>query len=176
MENTTNENDANQSFKSPPRRRRSTFFERRDSIAPQTYCENTDPNVCKKLNDVDVKNNEDLIKYHDKLLVEKEQWKTEVKNRRNKYHDLRQQYQMTTKAPSRSRLSYSSLSNEDIEFLKAKVNISKLVDSQLKLQNSVKETQELYKKAIELDNVLLSHCEQKVNEVTDFILENSTID
>lgn len=86
------------------------------------------------------------------------------------------QYQMTTKAPSRSRLSYSSLSNEDIEFLKAKVNISKLVDSQLKLHNSVKETQELYKKAIELDNVLLSHCEQKVNEVTDFILENSTIE
>lgn len=36
MENTSNENDANQSFKSPPRRRRSTFFERRDSIGMAT--------------------------------------------------------------------------------------------------------------------------------------------
>lgn len=83
---------------------------------------------------------------------------------------------MATKAPSRSRLSYSSLSNEDIEFLKAKVNISKLVDNQQKLHNSVKETQQLYRKAIELDDVLLNHCEQKVNEVTDYLLENSTID
>lgn len=90
--------------------------------------------------------------------------------------NVSRQFQMATKAPSRSRISYASLSNEDIEFLKAKVNISKIVNSQLQLHKCVNETKELYRKAMELDNHLLSYCEEKVKEITDYILENSTIE
>ncbi|CAH2100291.1 unnamed protein product [Euphydryas editha] len=176
MEISVTENDVQQSFRSPPRRRRSTFFERRDSLMPQTFNDTLDPNVCKKLNEVDDKHQQELLRYHNNLLAEKQQWKTEVKNRGNKYHDLRQQYQMASKAPSRSRISYASLSNEDIEFLKAKVNTSKIVDNQLQLHKSVKDTRELYRKAMELDNLILSHCEENIKEITDYILENSTIE
>lgn len=90
--------------------------------------------------------------------------------------NVSRQFQMATKAPSRSRISYASLSNEDIEFLKAKVNISKIVNSQLQLHKCVNETKDLYRKAMELDNQLLNYCEEKVKEITDYILENSTIE
>ncbi|XP_050356845.1 uncharacterized protein LOC126777736 [Nymphalis io] len=176
MENSVTENDEQKSFRSPPRRRRSTFFERRDSFVPQAFTDNIDSNICKKLSEMDDKHTQDLFRYHDNLVAEKDQWKMEVNRRRNKYHDLKQQYQMALTAPSRTRISYSSLSTEDIEFLKSKVNVTKIVDSQLKLHQSVKETQALYRRAMELDNVLLNHCEEKVKEVTDYILENSTIE
>lgn len=83
---------------------------------------------------------------------------------------------MAARAPSRSRISYSALSNEDIEFLKAKVNISKVVENQTKLHKSVKETLALYRRAMELDNVILNDCEDKVNKITKYILDNSTIE
>ncbi|XP_028169369.1 uncharacterized protein LOC114359261 isoform X2 [Ostrinia furnacalis] len=170
MENSVNEGEVHESFRSPPRRRRSTFFERRDSV------ENIDPSQCAKSSTENDKHNQELQTYYEKLLVEKEQWKKEVNNRRNKYHDLRQQYQMAVKASSRSRISYSALSNEDIEFLKMKPNISKLVESQLKLHKSVKETRALYRRANELDDVILSFSEDKINKVTEYILENSTVE
>ncbi|XP_072935224.1 uncharacterized protein [Epargyreus clarus] len=173
METSVNDNEAHQSFKSPPRRRRSTFFERRDSILPQPISEDIDSNPCKQTIEANEKR---YRKYYQTLLAEKEQWKKEVNSRRNKYHDLRQQYQMATKAPSRSRMSYAALSNEDIEFLKAKVNLSKLVESQLKLHKSVKENVALHRRAVELDNVILQNCEDKMNKVTEYILENSTIE
>ncbi|CAG9575531.1 unnamed protein product [Danaus chrysippus] len=176
MENSVAENEAQQSFKSPPRRRRSTFFERRDSLVVQPTSENIDRNVCRNINETEQKEHPELKRYYETLLGEKEQWKTEVNNRRNKYHDIKQQYQMAAKAPSRSRISYSALSNEDIEFLKAKVNISKVVDSQTKLHKSVKETLALYRRAMELDNVILNDCEDKVNKITKHILDNSTIE
>ncbi|XP_075988532.1 uncharacterized protein LOC142984663 [Anticarsia gemmatalis] len=174
MENSINENEIHQSFRSPPRRRRSTFFERRDSIVPHTMSENVNPN--KKETEVTERQTQDMTRYYQKLLAEKEMWKKEVNERRNKYHDLRQQYQMAAKASSRSRMSYSALSNEDIEFLKAKPNISKLVDSQQKLHKSVLETREIYRRASELDNIILTHSEDMVNMVTDYILENSTVE
>ncbi|KAL0896026.1 hypothetical protein ABMA27_012011 [Loxostege sticticalis] len=176
MDNSDNEGAVHQSFRSPPRRRRSTFFERRDSVIPQTLSENIDPNVCAKTSTENEKHNQDLSSYYSKLLVEKEQWKKEVNNRRNKYHDLRQQYQMAAKASSSSRISYSALTNEDIEFLKAKPNISKLVESQLKLHKSVKETRALYQKANELEDVILSFSEDIVSKVTKHILENSSVE
>lgn len=83
---------------------------------------------------------------------------------------------MAVKASSRSRISYSALSNEDIEFLKAKPNLSKLVESQLKLHKSVKETRALHRRANELDDVILAHSEECVNKITDHILENSTLE
>uniref|UniRef100_A0A2A4JC38 Uncharacterized protein n=1 Tax=Heliothis virescens TaxID=7102 RepID=A0A2A4JC38_HELVI len=173
METSMNETEAHQSFRSPPRRRRSTFFERRDSIVPHTMSENVNPN--KPESTVNERRCEDMMRYYQKLLVEKEMWKKQVNERRNKYHDLRQQYQMAVKAPSRSRMSYSALSNEDIEFLKGKPNISKLVDSQQKLHKSVLETTALYRRANELDNVILSQSEKVVSTITDYILENSTV-
>uniref|UniRef100_A0A1E1WEE4 Uncharacterized protein n=1 Tax=Pectinophora gossypiella TaxID=13191 RepID=A0A1E1WEE4_PECGO len=111
-----------------------------------------------------------------RISQEKEQWKKEVNSRRNKYHDLRQQYQMALKTPGRSRMSYSALSAEDIEFLKGKANIPKLVESQLKLHKSVKELRALYKRANELDSVIIKHCEEKVDKITEYIFENSTIE
>ncbi|KAJ8734257.1 hypothetical protein PYW07_014808 [Mythimna separata] len=173
MENSMNETEAHQSFRSPPRRRRSTFFERRDSIVPHTMSENVNPTKIES--DVNERRSEDMTRYYQKLLAEKEMWKKEVNERRNKYHDLRQQYQIAVKAPSRSRMSYSALSNEDIEFLKGKPNISKLVDSQQKLHKSVLETRALYRRANELDEVILTQSENIVSMVTDYILENSTI-
>lgn len=83
---------------------------------------------------------------------------------------------MAANAQSRSRMSYSALSNEDIEFLKAKVNISKVVDSQQKFHTSIKETIALVRKANDLDRVLLQFCEEKVNTITEYILENSMIE
>uniref|UniRef100_A0A1E1WJB9 Uncharacterized protein n=1 Tax=Pectinophora gossypiella TaxID=13191 RepID=A0A1E1WJB9_PECGO len=109
-------------------------------------------------------------------LQRKNNGKKEVNSRRNKYHDLRQQYQMALKTPGRSRMSYSALSAEDIEFLKGKANIPKLVESQLKLHKSVKELRALYKRANELDSVIIKHCEEKVDKITEYIFENSTIE
>lgn len=83
---------------------------------------------------------------------------------------------MAVKAPARSRISYSPLSNDDIEFLKAKINISKLVESQLKLHKSVKETRALFRRASELDEVILSHCEDTVNKITEYVLDHSTVE
>ncbi|RVE53243.1 hypothetical protein evm_002076 [Chilo suppressalis] len=174
MENTTNECETNQSFRSPPRRRRSTFFERRESFVPQSL-KNIDPNIPLKMTENE-RHSPDLLVYHDKLLAEKEQWKKEVNSRKNKYHDLRQQYQMALKSSSRSRISYSALSTEDIEFVKAKPNISKLVESQSKLHKSVKEARALYRRANELDDVILRYSEDKVNRITEYILENSTVE
>lgn len=76
----------------------------------------------------------------------------------------------------RLRMSFSTLSNEDIEFIKGKCNISKLVDSQQKLHKSIKETRALYKCACELDDIILSICEDKVNKITEYIIDNSTIE
>ncbi|XP_059060341.1 uncharacterized protein LOC131853463 [Achroia grisella] len=175
MENSDNENEAHQSFRSPPRRRRSTFFERRDSVAPQPLTENID-NVCKQ-NIVDnQKHSDELSRYYNKLLSEKEQWKKEVTSRQNKYHDLKHQYKMAQTSSSRSRLSYAALSNEDIEFLNAKPNTAHLIECQQKLHKSVKETRALFKRVNELDDVLLSYSEEKVNKITQFILENSSVD
>lgn len=83
---------------------------------------------------------------------------------------------MAVKASSRSRMSYAALSNEDIEFLKAKPNISKLIDLQQKLHKSVSETRELYTRANELEDVILRNSEDVVNMVTDYILDNSTVE
>ncbi|XP_026764506.1 uncharacterized protein LOC113522864 [Galleria mellonella] len=176
MENSINENEAHQSFRSPPRRMRSTFFERRDSIVPQTLTEDADVDECKQTKFDSQKHNEELSRYYDKLLSEKDQWKKEVTNRQNKYHDLRHQYQMAVKTSSRSRMSYAALSNEDIEFLKAKPNIAHLVECQQKLRKSVKETRALFKRVNELDDVLLNYSEDKVNKITEYILENSSVD
>ncbi|XP_041974589.1 uncharacterized protein LOC121729932 [Aricia agestis] len=176
MDNSNSENEVQKPLRSPPRRRRSTFFERRDSLVPPPLSENIDPNVCNKIRSMDEKQDHQLQAYCDKLLAEKEQWKKEVNNRRNVYHDLRHQYQMAVKAPSRSRITYSVLSDEDIEFVKAKVNISKLIDSQQKLHESIRETQQLYRRANALDDVLLNYCEDKVKKITNYILENSTVD
>lgn len=85
------------------------------------------------------------------------------------------QYQMAVKAPSSSRMSYSALSNEDIEFLKGKPNISKLIGSQQKLHKTVLETRALYRRASELDDLILTQSENIVSTVTDYILENSTV-
>lgn len=82
---------------------------------------------------------------------------------------------MATKAPARSRMSYTALSNEDIEYLKAKPNLTKLVESQQKLHMSTKQAVALMRKVIELDEVIVSYCEDKVNQITQHILENSTI-
>lgn len=83
---------------------------------------------------------------------------------------------MAVKASGRSRMSYSTLSNDDIEFIKGKCHINKLVESQQKLHKSVKETRALYKRACELDDVVLSLCEDKVNKITEYIIDNSTIE
>uniref|UniRef100_A0A1E1WLF2 Uncharacterized protein n=1 Tax=Pectinophora gossypiella TaxID=13191 RepID=A0A1E1WLF2_PECGO len=176
MEESMNEIEVNQTLQSPPRRRRSTFFEKRESIVPQTLSEHAEPNVCKQTTETADERIENLSRYYEKLLAEKEQWKKEVNSRRNKYHDLRQQYQMALKTPGRSRMSYSALSAEDIEFLKGKANIPKLVESQLKLHKSVKELRALYKRANELDSVIIKHCEEKVDKITEYIFENSTIE
>ncbi|CAK1599460.1 unnamed protein product [Parnassius mnemosyne] len=176
MESSSTEHDLQQSFRSPPQRRRSTFFERRDSLVPQPLSENINLNLSKKATDDKEKHNQDLLRYYNVLVAEKEQWKKEVNNRRNKYHDIREQYQIAAKAPSTSRLSYSTLSDDDIEFLKGKVSISKLVDSQLKLHKSVKEAHALFKRATELDDVILSNSEDKVKKITEHILDNSTLE
>lgn len=57
---------------------------------PQPVTENIDPNVCNKQSEVVETHTRDLLRYHDTLLAEKNQWKAEVKSRRNKYHDLKQ--------------------------------------------------------------------------------------
>ncbi|CAH2068304.1 unnamed protein product, partial [Iphiclides podalirius] len=145
----------------------------KDAVVPLS--ENLDLIANKKF-DFNEKRTQELQRYYDKLLNEKEQWKKEVNNRRNKYHDLRQQYQIAAKAPSRSRISYSSLLNEDIEFLKGKVGITKLVESQMKLHKSIKETHALFKRAMELDDVILSYSEDKVRKITEHILDSSSVE
>ncbi|XP_068628912.1 uncharacterized protein [Battus philenor] len=176
MEKSLSEHEANQSFRSPPRRRRSTFFERRNSIAPAPVLENFEINYCNKVPDSNQNHYEHLQRYYDQLLSEKDQWKKEVNNRKNKYHDLKQQYQLAVKTTSKSKISYSSLSNEDIEFLNGKISISKLTDSLTKLHESIKKTHAVYKRASDLDDVILSNIEDKVQEITDNVLENSRIE
>lgn len=83
---------------------------------------------------------------------------------------------MAVNAPSRSRMSYAALTDEDIEFLKGKPNISKLVESQQKLHKSVLETKALFQRANKLDDVILSQSENIISQITDYILENSTIE
>lgn len=175
MENSISENEIQQSFRSPPRRRRSTFFERRESMAPQALTENLETISCKK-DSLESLRTQNLNSYYEKLLLEKDQWKKEVNDRRNKYHDLRQQFQITVKAPSRSIMSYSALSNDDIEFLKAKPNLSKLIEAQQKLHKSVKEVMALVHRTQELDDIVLRNSEEKVTQITEYILENSTVE
>ncbi|XP_045510486.1 uncharacterized protein LOC123705637 isoform X2 [Colias croceus] len=175
METSDIDNDPQRILKSPPPRRRSTFFERRDSIVSQPLSENVQDEAKNDLEEGN-KCNQELERYYELLKGEKEQWQKEVNRRRNEYHDLRLQYQIAAKGSSRARLNYSVLNSEDMEFLKAKVNISKLVESQQKLQKSVKLTQALYRRALELDDVVLRTCEDKVKQITDYILDNSTID
>lgn len=79
-------------------------------------------------------------------------------------------------APSRSRISYASLSNEDIEFLKGKHNISKLVDCQMEFHASVEATRHIYKRSVALDNVFVEYVENNINKINEHILENSMID
>ncbi|KAG7303936.1 hypothetical protein JYU34_010850 [Plutella xylostella] len=172
--NIMNEIEPHESFRSPPRRRRSTFFVGRESLAPQPP-EYHDDSECDTETE---EHKQNLSKYSADLLLEKERWKKEVNERRNKYHDLRQQYQLATKAPSRSRItsSYSSLTNDDIEFLKGKPNLSTFVQSQQKLHQSVKQTMALYRRLNKLDNDMLAYSESKVNKVTEYIFENSTVE
>ncbi|XP_014369394.2 uncharacterized protein LOC106719548 [Papilio machaon] len=176
MEISVNDNEIQQSIRSPPRRRRSTFFERRDSLGPQLLSGKLELSVAKKDTDINEKHNQELQSYYEKLLSEKEQWKKEVNNRKNKYHDLRLQYQLAVKSTSKAKICYSALTNEDIEFLKGKVNITKLIDSQTKLHKSVRESHALFKRAAELDNVILSHCEDKIKQINEYILDNSSIE
>lgn len=86
------------------------------------------------------------------------------------------QYELATKSSSTSRMSYSTLTNEDIDFLKAKPNIYKLYESQQKLHKSVKETIAIMRKVNELDDVILSYSEDNVQRITEYILENSTVE
>ncbi|XP_013144369.1 PREDICTED: uncharacterized protein LOC106107901 [Papilio polytes] len=176
MENSINEHEVQQSIRSPPRRRRSTFFERRDSLGPQLLSGRTEENVTKTDADINENHKQELQSYYEQLLSEKEQWKKEVNNRKNRYHDLRLQYQLAVKASSKAKICYSALTNEDIEFLKGKVNITKLVDSQTKLHKSVRESHALFKRAAELDNVILSHCENRIKQINEYILDNSSIE
>ncbi|KAJ0180969.1 hypothetical protein K1T71_003054 [Dendrolimus kikuchii] len=175
MDNFANNSNVQQSFRSPPRRRRSTFFERRDSIVPQPAPENIKTEIC--INETESEKRLDhLSSYYNKLLAEKVGWKNEAIERRHKYHDLRQQYDISTKSSSISRMSYSTLTNEDIDFLKGKPNIYKLYESQQKLHKSMKETIAIIRRANELDDVILSYSEDKVNRITEYILENSTVE
>ncbi|KPI95454.1 hypothetical protein RR46_08913 [Papilio xuthus] len=148
MENSINENEIQQSIRSPPRRRRSTFFERRDSLGPQFLSGRLEQSVAKKDTDINEKHNQ----------------------------ELQRQYQLAVKSSSKAKICYSALTNEDIEFLKGKVNITKLIDSQRKLHKSVRESHALFKRAAELDNVILSHCEDKIKQINEYILDNSSIE
>ncbi|KAH9645779.1 hypothetical protein HF086_012506 [Spodoptera exigua] len=170
MDTSMNETEAHQSFRSPPRRRRSTFFERRDSIVPHAMSENLNP--FKKETEANDRHSEDLTRYRKALHLTS---KYHLEGYKLNYTLCCRQYQMAVKASSRSRMSYSALSNEDIEFIKGKPNISKLIDSQQKLHKSVLEARALYRRASELDNVILTQSENIVSMVTDYILENSTI-
>lgn len=169
MDNSTSETEVHQSFRSPPRRRRSTFFERRDSIVPNIISEK------KKEIEVNERHTDDMMRYYQKLLSEQEMWKKETNEMRHKYDDIKQQYK-TTKSCSGSTMSFAALTDEDIKFFKSKLNVTKLIDSQQKLHKCVLETRELYRRASELDNVILTNSENRVKIVTDYILENSTID
>lgn len=83
---------------------------------------------------------------------------------------------MAASASSSSRLSYAALTNEDIEFLNAKPNISKLVESQHKLHNITKVNVAFVRRANELEDVALELCEKRVNKITRHILEHSTVE
>lgn len=80
------------------------------------------------------------------------------------------------KSSARSRISYSTLTNEDIEFLKGKPNIANIAENQIKLHKSVQVLKGLYMRSNELDNVIVKKCEGNVNKITNYILENSTVD
>ncbi|GBP27830.1 hypothetical protein EVAR_94234_1 [Eumeta japonica] len=161
------------SFRSPPRRRRSTFFERRVSLAPQHDLEDNDNSMNKKHK---CKHQENLTKYCEKLSEEKDNWKKEVKDRRHIYHDIKQEFETKAKSTSKSIISYELMTNEDIAFLKGKPNIVKIAENQEKLYDTVKETRALFRRVTELDNIILNSCEDIVERVTQHILDNSTVD
>lgn len=83
------------------------------------------------------------------------------------------QYQMATK---KSRLSYSALTNEDIEFLNAKINLTKLVDSAGKLHDTTKSCVAFVMKANELDDEMLTLTEKKVDKVVQHLIEQSFLE
>ncbi|KAI8425582.1 hypothetical protein MSG28_011405 [Choristoneura fumiferana] len=85
---------------------------------------------------------------------------------------LRQQLNMAKKS-DKVRINYSILSNEDIEFLRGKPNLTDLVDSVKKLQKATTATYALYKRLGELDNVILEKAESQVERMTRHLLENS---
>ncbi|CAK1548164.1 unnamed protein product [Leptosia nina] len=158
--------------KSPPRRRRSTFFVRRESIVPDPPPKRTFVDA-----EPDRQQNEQLLQYCKDLQNEKQQWKDEVRQRRNDYHELREQCKMAKNAaPTRSEMCYSALTDEDIEFLNQKINLSKLCESQQALHKEVEVTRAFYRRAMELDNEILNRCEENVHKIQDNILENSTVD
>ncbi|XP_048000349.1 uncharacterized protein LOC125237378 [Leguminivora glycinivorella] len=166
-ENNVENCNAENSADSPPqRRRRSSFFERR-SIVPEPSMNI----IADDTNDEDA-DEEYLNQYYTQLRSEKDQWKKEVQNRRGILHDAELQLKMAKKS-DKVRINYSILSNEDIEFLQAKPNLPDLVDSVRKLQKSTRETYELYKRAVELDEVVLRDVEGKVERVTKYLLEHS---
>ncbi|XP_061724644.1 uncharacterized protein LOC133530642 [Cydia pomonella] len=159
-------NAENSSDTPPRRRRRSSFFERR-SIVPE-------PSMHIDADDTEdgEVDNEYLNQYYAQLQSEKNQWKKEVQNRRGILHDAELQLKLAKKS-DKLRINYSILSNEDIEFLQAKPNLTDLVDSVRNLQKSTRETYALYKRAMELDEVVLRDVEGKVERVTRYLLERS---
>lgn len=46
----------------------------------------------------------------------------------------------------------------------------------MKLHKSVKEIHALFKRAMELDNVILTYSEDKVKKISEHILDNSTVE
>ncbi|XP_063370047.1 uncharacterized protein LOC134658348 [Cydia amplana] len=164
--NVENCNAENSADSLPRRRRRSSFFERR-SIVPEPIM-HIDANDTED-GEVD---EEYLNQYYTQLQNEKNQWKKEVQNRRGILHDAELQLKLT-KNSDKIRINYSILSNEDIKFLEAKPNLTDLVDSVRKLQRSTRGTYALYKRAMELDEVVLRDVESKVERVTRYLLEHS---
>ncbi|XP_073958829.1 uncharacterized protein [Choristoneura fumiferana] len=159
--------NAENSAESPPRpRRRSSFFERRSIVPEPTMDIDVDEEKCEEDDD------KQLRQYYAQLMSEKEQWKAEVKHRRGILHDAELQLNMAKKS-DKVRINYSILSNEDIEFLRGKPNLTDLVDSVKKLQKATTATYALYKRLGELDNVILEKAESQVERMTRHLLENS---
>lgn len=77
------------------------------------------------------------------------------------------------KKSDKVRINYSILSNEDIEFLRGKPNLTDLVDSVKRLQKATNATYALYKRLEELDNVILERAEGQVERMTKHLLDNS---
>ncbi|CAH4035059.1 uncharacterized protein LOC123710413 [Pieris brassicae] len=173
MENCLEESDI-QVPVSPPRRRRSTFFVRRESLAPALHAENK---LDSTNGDERKAHNEAVTKYYNALLYEKSLWKEELIRRRDVYQELRLQCKIAQKRPnSLESQTYSVLNAEDIEFLNRKINLSQLIERQQGLHKSVKIAQAFYRKATELENVILTNVESKIDKIHDYIFENSTMD